>query len=94
MTGSWIEGLYLTTQIALTAGNNKEFLKIIQEQESSLEKLLEILEPVNEEEGIMKIYSQLLSLQKIYNTIQEDLNDDGFGQIADLIYSLRNSIVD
>ena len=94
MTGSWIEGLYLTTQIALTAGNNKQFLRIIIEQESSLEKLLEILEPVNEEEDIMKIYSQLLSLQKIYKSVQEDLNDDEFGRITDLIYSLRSNIVD
>jgi len=94
MTGSWIEGLYLTTQIALTAGSNQELLKIILEQESSLEKLLEILEPLNEEEEIMKVYSQLISLQKIYNMVQEDLNDDGFGQIADLIYSLRSNIVD
>jgi len=94
MTGSWIEGLYLTIQIALTAGNNTQFLKIILEQESSLEKLLEILDPIKEEEDIIKIYSQLLPLQKIYNTVQEDLNDDQFARIADLIYSLRNSIVD
>ncbi len=94
MTGSWIEGFYLTTQIALTAGNNKKFLKIILEQESSLEKLLEILEPIKEEENIIKIYSQLLSLQKIYSTVQEDLNDDQFARFADLIYSLRGNIVD
>ena len=92
MTGSWIEGLYLTTQIALTAGNNKQFLKIIMEQESSLEKLLEILEPVKEE-NVVNIYSQLLQLQKIYNNIEEELKDDQFGQITDLIYTLRSGIV-
>ena len=52
MAGSWIEGLYITTQIAITAGDNTKFLDIITHQESSLKKLLEIIEPLKEDEDV------------------------------------------
>ncbi|MCK4465528.1 MAG: hypothetical protein KAU83_07440, partial [Bacteroidales bacterium] len=93
MTGSWIEGLYITTQIAITAGDNTKFLDIITHQESSLKKLLEIIEPLKEDEDVSEIHGGLIDLNKIYGTIEEELTKKQLEEILNSIETLRNKIV-
>ncbi|MBA7558792.1 hypothetical protein ES708_00401 [subsurface metagenome] len=93
MTGSWIEGLYITTQIAITAGDNTKFLDIITNQESSLKKLLEIMEPLKEDEDVSEIHGGLMDLNKIYDTIEEELTEKQLEEISNSIETLRNKIV-
>ena len=93
MAGSWIEGLYITTQIALTAGDNTKFLDIITHQESSLKKLLEIIEPLVEDEDVSEIHGGLIDLNKIYDTIEEELTEKQLEEISNSIETLRNKIV-
>lgn len=93
MTGSWIEGLYITTQIAITAGDNTKFLDIITHQESSLKKLLEIIEPLKEDEDVSEIHGGLIDLNKIYGTIEEELTKKQLEEILNYIETLRNKIV-
>ncbi len=93
MTGSWIEGLYITAQIAITAGDNTKFLDIITNQESSLKKLLEIMEPLKEDEDVSEIHGGLMDLNKIYDTIEEELTEKQLEEILNSIETLRNKIV-
>jgi len=93
MAGSWIEGLYITTQIALTAGDNTKFLDIITHQESSLKKLLEIIEPLIEDDDVSEIHGGLIDLNKIYDTIEEELTEKQLEEISNSIETLRNKIV-
>ncbi len=93
MTGSWIEGLYITTQIAITAGDNTKFLDIITHQESSLKKLLEIMEPLKEDEDVSEIHDGLIDLNKIYDTIEEELTEKQLEEILNSIETLRNKII-
>lgn len=93
MAGSWIEGLYITSQIALTAGDNAIFLEIIAHQKNSLNKLLEVMDPVKEDEDVAEIHSGLTDLNKLYDTIEEKITDEQLEEISNFIETLRNNIV-
>jgi hypothetical protein len=93
MAGSWIEGLYITSQIALTAGDNTKFLEIIAHQKNSLSTLLEVMDPVKDDEDVTEIYSGLTNLNKLYDTIEEKITDEQLMEISNSIESLRNKIV-
>ncbi len=93
LTGSWIEGLYITLQIALTAGDYTKFLEIIAEQESSLEILLDMLGSFENDADISDIYSDLKDVKKIYNTIEQNITIDQFNKLSNSIETLRNKII-
>ena len=93
MAGSWIEGLYITSQIALTAGDNTIFLEIIAHQKNSLNKLLEVMDPVKEDDDVAEIHSGLTDLNKLYDTIEEKITDEQLKEISNFIETLRNNIV-
>lgn len=93
VSGSWIEGLYITTQIAITARDRTPFLEIIARQKNSLHKLLEVVETVKEDADLTGIYSGLMELNAIYEGIGDDLTPEQLEQIVSSIESLRQSIV-
>ena len=93
MAGSWIEGLYITSQIALTAGDNTKFLEIIAHQKNSLSTLLEVMDPVKDDADAKEIYSSLTELSKLYETIEEIITDEQLVEISNSIETLRNNIV-
>ena len=93
VSGSWIEGLYITTQIAVTSADNTSFLEIIAHQKNSLYKLLEVIDPVKDDVDFTGIYSGLMDLSKIYEEIEEDLTDEQLEQVLGAIEPLRESIV-
>lgn len=93
MAGSWIEGLYLTTQIALTARSSDKFIEIIGQQKTSLRELLNIMDPVKENTDLSGIYYQLKSLHDIYEDSQGELSDNQYNKISIAIANLRNEII-
>lgn len=93
MTGSWIESLYIATQIGLTAGNNKKIIDIIYEQETSLNKLLEVMDPVKEDKDMVGIYDDLSDIKKIYAAIEGQMGQEQFDKIAVAIRSLHAKII-
>ncbi len=93
MAGSWIEGLYLTTQIALTARDSIRFIEIIGQQKSSLTELIGLMEPVKSDTDLSEIYNSLKNLYNIYEPIQGNISDSQFNEIIDAISNIRNGIV-
>ncbi len=93
VSGSWIEGLYVTTNIALTAKDNTEFLEILANQKNSLDELVEVLAPVMDADDISEIYSGLVDLQKIFEGVEDSLNEAQLEQLAASIEKLRSGIV-
>ena len=93
LAGSWIEGLYLTTQIALTARNSAKFIEIIGQQKTSLRELLNIMDPVKENPDLSGIYNQLMSLHNMYEDTHDELSDSQFNKISIAIANLRNEII-
>lgn len=93
MAGSWIEGLYITTQIAITAADNTEIVDIIAHQKLSLEKLIEIMAPVKTDDDVVDLYNELGVLKGHYDTIEDQVSDEILENIAITIESIRNKIV-
>jgi hypothetical protein len=93
VSGSYIEGLYLTSQIAGTAVDNTKFLEIIAAQKGSLNTLIGILEQVKDDDDIAVIYTGLLDLSEIFKEVDETLTDEQLEHILNTIEPLRESIV-
>jgi hypothetical protein len=93
ISGSYIEGIYITSQIAITAADNTKFLEIIAHQKKSLNTLIGIIEPVSEETEFTDIYKGLAELAKIYEDVGDTLTDEQLEEILKIIDPLRESIV-
>ena len=93
MTGSWIEGLYLTTQIAIVSKNSEDFLKIVANQKEPLNKLVELMKPYESDKDIAEMAQELKPLVDIYATVGADqITKEQFEQIMKLITDVRKKI--
>ena len=93
VSGSWIEGMYITTNIAKSSRDNTTFLEILATQSGSLNKLVSLLEPVQDTSDISMIYQNLVEIQGIYEGIGETMTTDQLDMITSKISELRNSLV-
>ncbi len=94
MCGSWIEGLYITTQIAVTAQNNTDFMTIIANQKDPLNKLYELMQPFAEEAVIAEMMGTLKPLKVIFDEIEgEAVTLKQFENIEKEVSSIRAGIV-
>ncbi len=73
VSGSWIEAMYITTHISENTYHNKKIVDLIADQESTLNKLFNILEPYKTRESIKNIMDQLKPIKEIYKS-REDKN--------------------
>ncbi|KPL25902.1 MAG: hypothetical protein AMS23_04070 [Bacteroides sp. SM1_62] len=93
VSGSYIEGLYITTQIAITAADNTPFLEVIAHQKKSLGTLIGIIEPIKEDADMADIYKSLIDLAEIYEEVGETLTTGQLEKVLSVIDPLRESIV-
>ena len=94
MAGSWVEGLYITTQISIISKNSEDMLKIIANQKEPLNKILELMKPYNNDNDIIEIVEALKPLSAIYATVGADkLTIEQFDQINKSITEIRNKII-
>jgi hypothetical protein len=93
VSGSYIEGIYITSQIALTAADNTSFLEIIAHQKKSLNTLIGIIEPVKDDTDLAEIYQGLSELAKVFEGVGDTLTEEQLGEVQKIIDPLRESIV-
>ena len=93
VAGSWIEGVYITTQIALSTGYNEEFVNILASQKAPLDELVRLMEAHAENEDINAVLPQLRYLQEVYNRVGDELTTDQIDDIAKNVEETRNEIV-
>ncbi|MCB8964238.1 MAG: hypothetical protein H6536_04265 [Bacteroidales bacterium] len=94
ITGSWVEGVYITSQIAITSRNNTEFVKILANQKAPLAKLVELMQARSAEPEIAELVNTLKPIVDIYNGVQgETLTNEQFEAIVENITKIRNSLV-
>jgi uncharacterized protein YfkK (UPF0435 family) len=91
MTGSWIEGMFITSQIALGARDNREITRIILEQDEPLEILLSLMEEV--EGDFDDLYNDLSDIHDHIRNQSSPLSDRELETFAGKIEELRNRIV-
>lgn len=94
ITGSWVEGLYITSQIALTSRNNTEFVKIMANQKAPLAKITELMNARSAEAEVAEMINTLKPIVDVYNTIQGDtLTNEQFQAVVENIAKIRNSMI-
>ncbi|HCT30657.1 MAG TPA: hypothetical protein DIW31_07950 [Bacteroidales bacterium] len=94
MTGSWVEGLYITTQMAIISKNDADMIKIVANQKEPLSKLLDLMKPYSNDQDVTEIANTLKPLVDIFATINGDtLTPEQFEQINKEISLVRGAIV-
>ncbi len=94
LTGTWIEGMYISCNISESVYHNPELVKVILHQKSSLEKLIELLAPHNEHETIQSVLVDLKPIKLVYDSIDETgITESQLNQIIEQASSLRNKVV-
>ncbi len=94
MTGSWIEGLYLTTQMAQVSKNNADIIKIIGNQKDPLNKLMELLQPNTADTAINEMVTALKPLVDLFAGVQSDnISNEQYNNISKAVAQLRNSLI-
>jgi hypothetical protein len=93
LSGSWIEALYITTQISTITEENQKIVEIISDQKSTLNKLLELLNPAKDEQIIADVYANLTSIKAIYDSADDPFSKDDLEKIISTTEKIRNSII-
>jgi hypothetical protein len=93
VSGSWIEGMYITTNITKSSRDNSTLLEILANQKSSLNKLVSLLEPVKEVNDIAPIYGHLTELQGIYENVGESMTPEQLETVNAKVGELRAAII-
>ena len=91
--GSWIEGVYITTHVALISVDNSSFLEALARQKNSLNSLVELLEHVKDVEEVKDIYESLSELGEFYEGVGDIMTDEQLKILSEKIDVLRESIV-
>ena len=91
--GSYVEGIYITSQIAITAADNTRFLEIIAHQKKSLNTLISISEPLKEDRDLTNIREYLIDLSGVFEDVGDRLTNEQLEEIIKIIDPLRESIV-
>ena len=93
MAGSWIEALYITTQISIISADNSKIVDILYEQSTSLDKLLEVMVPVSDSEMSSDVFEGLVLLQKIYRETDGELSGEKLEALIKQTEDLRGRII-
>lgn len=95
LAGSWVEALYITTNISEDTYQNKEMVKIVMEQKSSLNKLLEIMKKYESDPAVAAVIEQLTPLAEIYNMVEDNaISEKQMNMIIQEVTMVRNDFVE
>ena len=93
MAGSWIEAMFISTQISIISIDNKKIIDIIADQNTTLEKLIEVMEPIKESDMGASIYEGLTGLHEIYKGISGEITSEQLMELISKTEGLRNTII-
>ena len=91
--GSWIEGIYITTNVASKAVDNTAFLEALARQKNSLNELVTLLEPVKDVEEVSDLYIGLYEIKEYYEGVGDIMTDEQLKIVSEKVASLRATIV-
>lgn len=83
LAGTWVEGLYLVTNISDNTFDNLDILKVIVKQEGPLKKILELMASFKDSEMTKDVYENLQSINAIYE-LEEGTDALSVKQMVDI----------
>lgn len=94
VSGSWIEAMYITTHISENTYHNKKIVRLINEQESSLNKLLNLLKPHSNNKTIQNVIKDLQPILEVYeNRGEQGFTEKQVMKLQNLSGEIRNEII-
>lgn len=94
LAGSWVEGLYIVTHISEDTYNNKEMVKLVMDQKSSLNKLIELMKVTESDPAVAETLKLLKPIQTIYNSIEEgSITENQLNDITSEVNKIRATII-
>jgi hypothetical protein len=92
ISGSFIEGLYILTQIA--PPDNGTMLKVIAGEKNVLNEIIKLYENVKDDENLKETYTLLQKLHVIYADVKFSIEIDQFEKIKKETASIRKVITE
>jgi len=71
VAGGWLEGIYLSTQLAVLNPNNEEIKMRIAEQKYSIDNLIKLLESYNDSPELEDVRANFADLNELFKQIEE-----------------------
>jgi uncharacterized protein YneF (UPF0154 family) len=94
LAGSWVEALYITTNISENTYQNKEMVRIIMNQKSSLNKLLELMSAHKDDPAVKEVMEQLKPLADVYNMVEDNaISEEQMNIIIEETRKIREDFV-
>lgn len=94
IAGSWVEGLYIVTHISEDTYNNKEMVKLVMDQKSSLNKLIELMKVTENDPAVAETLKLLKPIQNIYNSIDAgSITENQLNGITSEVSKIRETII-
>jgi predicted transposase YbfD/YdcC len=94
LAGSWVEGLYVSCQMAKTV-NGEKIIKTIIDQNESLKNLIIMLEASNLAENTKYIVTDLKAIREAFNVAEANTvhNLETIKTINEKVTALRNKLI-
>lgn len=93
VTGAVMEGIYITTQLAAFAKDNKELKKIIAGQKESLKKLAALLSLYKEDTDIQEVTLKIREISTMMEGLTETMTNDQLTEFSRKLEIIRNEFV-
>ena len=99
LAGGWVEGLYISSQLALlNKDNNSEILQGIADQKESLDKLITLMETYKDNQDVSDVLADLNGVKASFDELKkvEDkykMTEEVFEKINEKVEALRKKIV-
>jgi hypothetical protein len=94
LAGSWVEALYITTNISEDTYQNKEMVKIVMDQKYSLNKLLDLMKNYESDTAVKEVLDEMQPLAKVYSMVEENaISEKQMNIIIAEVTKIRNDFV-
>lgn len=94
IAGSWIEGLYITSQIAMTSRDNKDFVAIMADQKTALSTIMELLKARSGDADVDSVIALLKPIVEVYDKVEGNtLTAAQLEKITNVITEIRTSVI-
>ncbi len=93
LAGGWIEGLYISTQIANTANNKEKVVGAIIEQKQHLKTLVATLKTYKDDENVSEVLVKIEKITAVFDEVTESISDEQLSKISSVVEEIRNEII-
>ncbi len=99
LAGGWIEGLYLSTELASMIDKNKEIMQGIADQKETLEKLIPLMGTYKENQNVGEVLNSLNAIKVAFDELKTvdnkvQMTKEGFTKIRKEITKIRKKCIE